>query len=46
VQSHYTGPNTGFIVHDSVESSATERLQKYSSIETGSNIPKLTVSWD
>jgi hypothetical protein len=46
VQSHYTGPNTGFVVHDNTESSSSERLQKYSSVETGSNIPKLTVTWN
>ncbi len=46
VQSQYTGTNTGFVVYDSSESSATERLQKFRSIETGgATIPKLTVYW-
>ena len=47
VQSHYTGPNTGFVVHDSVESSGAEKVQKFRSIDGGpATRPKLTVSWN
>jgi hypothetical protein len=47
VQSHYTGPNTGFVVHDSVENSGTAKLQKFRSVDgVAATRPKLTVSWN
>jgi hypothetical protein len=48
VQSHYTGPNTGFVVSDSAEGEAgPEILQNFGSMEAGGTTqPKLTVSWN
>jgi len=47
VQSHYTGPNTGFVVQDSDENVGAEKVQKFRSADGGpATRPKLTVSWN
>jgi Ca2+-binding RTX toxin-like protein len=41
----YTGANDGFILRDSVESSASQLLQAFASREAGSNKPELVITF-